>query len=123
MTREDTQSQSTVIFTNSESVKNSFQNRTTDHPLIRKILSYLLEMYTEGRSLTICWVPAHIGIAQNDEVADGAREAARGDAPVTNQRVHYRDYYPLIREVTMRQWKRNWQNTQDNKLRLIKGTV
>ena len=74
---------STVIFTDSQSVRDSMQKRNTDHPLICKIFHLILQMFSEGKRVEICWVPAHVGITQNERADQGAREAAAADSPIT----------------------------------------
>ena len=47
--------------------------------------------------VTVCWVPSHIGIPQNERADETAKIAAESDSPVSNSRVHYKDYYPVFR--------------------------
>ena len=114
---------STVIFTDSQSVRDSMQKRNTDHPLICKIFHLILQMLSEGKRVEICWVPAHVGITQNERADQGAREAAAADSPITDHRVHYIDYYPVLRKKIHEQWENAWSSTTNNKLRYIKDTV
>ena len=69
------------------------------------------------------WVPAHIGIPQNEQADEGARAAATSDVLIRNPRVHYRDYYPIIRRMIYVRWEQIWRDVTDNKLRSIKTTV
>ena len=121
--RDDTQLTSTVIFTDSQSVQVSLENRKTTHPLICKIHRKLLEIHEGGRSVEVCWVPAHVGIPNNERADEGARSAAESDAPISDPAVHYKDYYPIIREKITDKWQEYWLSLQSNKLRTIKTTV
>ena len=123
LARDDNRSTSTVIFTDSQSVKNSIENRNTDHPLISKMLHSILEAHRGGKRITVCWVPAHIGIPQNEQADEGARAAAASDVLIRNPRIHYRDYYPIIRRMIYARWEQIWSDVTDNKLRSIKATV
>ena len=123
LARADSQANHTVIFTDSLSVKNSMESRSTQHPLIDKILRILLEMERRGKRVTVCWVPAHIGIPQNERADEGARTAAEADTIIRNNRVHYKNYYPVIRGEVRGEWARSWRGIANNKLRTIKDDV
>ena len=123
LAKEENVSTSTVIFTDSLSVKQSIEERSSDHPLICKILHHILAIHKAGGEVTICWVPAHVGIPQNVQADEGAKAAAQEGVPTGNTAVHYRDYYPLIRSKVLDQWRQEWQSVTENKLRNIKLTV
>ena len=110
LARDDNQSTPTVIFTDSQSVKNSIENTNTDHPLISKILHFILEAHKDGKRITVCWVPVHIGISQNEQVEEGASAAAASDVLIRNPPVHYRDYYPIIRRMIYARWEQIWSD-------------
>ena len=122
LAKEDQQATSTVIFTDSQSVRDSVENRKSDHPLIIKIFSILLDLINEGRRVEIRWVPAHVGIPQNERADEAAKEAAERDATTGGGSVHYKDYYPVIREKVGMEWAESWLNS-GSKLRDLKDNV
>ena len=82
-----------------------------------------MEIHEGGRSVEVCWVPAPVGILNNERADEGARSAAESDAPISDPAVHYKDYYPIIREKITDKWQEYWLSLQSNKLRTIKTTV
>ena len=123
LAKNDPLSQSTVIFTDSQSVKNSIEQRNSDHPLIVEILHTILEMSMLGKSVMVCWVPAHIGDPQNEKVDREAKAAAENDSPVSSAAVHYRDLYPAVRVNLQNEWEQSWIELTDNNLRDIKDNT
>ena len=77
-------------------------------------------MHRQGKTITVCWVPAHIGIPQNEQADQGARAAAIGEEVITCPRVHYRDYYPLLRRTIADRWQQMRDGIVSNKLKSIK---
>ena len=123
LAEEDVQSAETVIFTDSQSVKQSIEDRNSLHPLIAKILRLVLKMQSKGKTITVCWVPAHLGISQNESADEGAKAAAESASLVNNLKVYYRDYYPVFRMKVIEEWGENWRGVIGNKLRDIKEGV
>ena len=123
LAKNDPLSQSTVIFTDSQSVKNSMEQINSDHPLIVEILHAILEMSRLGKSVMVYWVPAHIGVPQNEKVDREAKAAAENDSPESSAAVHYRHLYPAVRVNLQNEWEQSWINLTDNKLRDIKDNT
>ncbi|XP_076029819.1 uncharacterized protein LOC143018344 [Oratosquilla oratoria] len=67
-----------VIHTDSQSLLGSLESIQPSHNvrLLTSILALLLKLHQQGRSVTLNWVPSHVGVPGN-ELADAAAEAAR----------------------------------------------
>ena len=79
-------------------------------------------MASRRKSVSICWIPSHVGIPGNETADQEANIAARGAAVSVNELPH-KDYYPTVRKQIMDRWQVQWPNTQRNKLRNIKDTI
>ena len=123
LAREDSEAASVVIFTDSLSVKNAITSRNAEHPLIAEIMHIMLEIRDAGRTIIICWVPAHVGVPQNERADEEAKAAAIEGTRAGSQRVHYRDHYYDIKRGIQSEWEHKWRNSTNNKLRAIKDSV
>ena len=73
-------------------------------------------------SVTLCWIPSHIGIEGNERVDTYAKEAK--DLPITPQLLPVEDYIKYSKSVTKKKWQNHWrENYHNNKLKEIKDTV
>ena len=79
-------------------------------------------MVSRCKSVSICWVPSHIGILGNEMTDQEANMAAKEAAVSVNELPH-KDYYPTVRKQIMDRWQVQWTNTQHNKLRNVKDTI
>ena len=79
-------------------------------------------LITEGKSIMICWIPAHVGIKGNEEADRAAKEAIK--EPRADTHTPARDYHPSLRKWITNKWQRIWEiQPQTNKLRSIREKV
>ena len=99
-----------VIMTDSRSVLSGLSDIRTSHPVCRATLHKINQLKDRNKHVRLCWVPSHVGIGGNEE-ADGAAEAAarRREEYIP---VHYRDWYPHIRQVIIDKWNNQWQESR-----------
>ena len=77
----------------------------------------LTELHNQGKQLTLCKFPAHIGVKGNEE----AKQAI--DIPgMTTTRLLYSDYYLTIRRAKNPKWQRELENGT-SKLHYIKPCI
>ena len=67
----------------------------------------LAELHNQGKQITLCKVPAHIGVKRNKKAAKQAI-----DIPgIITTRLPHTDYYLTIRRARNFEWQREWQNS------------
>lgn len=118
-----TQNTRITIFCDSQSAIKVIEHYDTNHPIIAKIITKLLDLQQKGKKITVCWCPSHIGIAGNERADREATSALQSNLPVSNNVLPCRDWYPIIKKEIKRTWNAEWQMIQGNKLRQIKPTV
>ena len=73
-------------------------------------------------SITLCWIPGHIGLKGNEEADKAAKEAVT--FPKLTEHVPIEDIKIYVRNVVNNKWQEEWMNNpQSNKLKEIKETV
>jgi len=88
-------------------------------PLVKDIALKLTSLAEEGKEVSFCWIPSHVGIAGNELADAAARRAA--DRPCTRSvPVPARDYRQSISAYLRAAWQSRWDTEQQNKLRQIK---
>ena len=100
-----------TIFCDSRSVLQSLSNFTSHHPLVLEVLEWLLLAKHRGKTISFCWVPAHVGIAGN-EAADNFAKNAALSAPPRNYKLPFRDIFPSINLAVRNQWQQHWEGLQ-----------
>ena len=95
-----------VIFTDSGSAIQSLQDKYISNPLARK-LQYQIDEIITRKTIVICWVPAHVGIKENETADRLAKAAAKGREQAAQ--LFYRDYYYEIKKRMYSCWTEEWQ--------------
>ena len=103
-----------LILSDSLSCLIAIENRKVQNPLILEILEFLHQLLRLDRCITFVWVPSHIGIAGN-AAADATAKIALG-LPVSNSKVPYSDFKPLITAHANKIWQGLWDTEINNKL-------
>ena len=110
-----------VIYTDSLSSMLAIENNKENHPILNQIYDILAELQNQGKQITICKVPAHIGVKGNEQ-ADKAAKQAIEIPGMTTMRLPYSDYYQTIRRARNSEWQREWENNT-SKLHYIKPRI
>ena len=72
-------------------------------------------MFKQGKVITFCWIPSHVGIPGNEAADRAAKEAL--DLPLPNQfRVPYTDKLPLVKQYVNSCWQEHWNTKSRQKL-------
>ena len=113
--------QNYVIFSDSLSTLQSLNHFNSPHPTVRKILHEIDNVRLRRcSSIKFCWIPSHIGIAQNEKADAAAKAAAAG--PEQAVPVYHRDFQPTVRHAIKTNWERTWR-ASNQKLLAIKTDV
>ena len=112
-----------VIYCDSQSALRVVDHYESTHPLICKIIIWIMKLEKRDKSVSFCWCPAHVGIPGNEAADNAAGTAIESNTEPNNQETPYRDWYPIIREEVRQTWSEEWQNVEHNKLRLLKDSV
>lgn len=115
--------QSSVIFTDSLSAIDVIKNHTNQkqHPIAQQILNNLL--LNPHTNVTICWIPSHVGIRDNDKVDQLARESALM-SPVPNISVPRTDLNLFFKNLCDQKFDQSWRAiSSSNKLRSIRANT
>ena len=70
-----------TIFSDSMSVLQSLEQFDSRHPIVLKILEWLFLIQRRGHDINFCWVPAHVGVAGNEQADKLAKEASLSPLP------------------------------------------
>uniref|UniRef100_A0A2P2HXV0 ribonuclease H n=1 Tax=Hirondellea gigas TaxID=1518452 RepID=A0A2P2HXV0_9CRUS len=98
-----------VIMSDSSSVLFAIENRSHKHPLIRKIQHKIASLNAEDKTVQLCWIPGHAGIAGNERAYEMAKRAIH--RTVTDAPMHYRDMIPVMREAIRQKWNQLWRES------------
>lgn len=107
----------TVIFSDSMSVLQAVQNSRPTHPLIIQIAS----ICRRNRNITLCWVPAHVGIIGN-EIADKEAKIAAANDCIQHISIPLTDICKEFKRKFLTIWEEEWSNS-DQKLSKIKRST
>ena len=62
-----------VIYTDSQSSMLAIDNNRENHPILNQIYDILAELQNQGKQITICKVPTHIGVKGNEKADKAAK--------------------------------------------------
>ena len=112
-----------VIYCDSKSVLQAIEEFNTTHPLLKKIILWLMYLTERNKIVSICWCPSHVGIKGNEVADKKAIEAASANTESANDNLPYRDWYPIIKLNIRKMWSDEWNDIENNKLREIKSNT
>jgi len=120
--KSDTSNTRYTIFSDSLSSLAAIRNVNHNSPLISKIYRNLLRLQTEGRIISFCWIPSHVGISGNEE-ADVEAKNESLSVNVNPCHIPHSDYYADYKRKLNEKFKQHWQSLENNKLRKIKQNL
>ena len=72
-------------------------------------------MKRSGTEIVFCWIPSHIGLKGNEQADAAAKEAL--NIALQSNFVISSDFRPLITQTVCREWQRQWDELERNKLK------
>ncbi|XP_072398259.1 uncharacterized protein [Diabrotica undecimpunctata] len=83
------------------------------HPLLNLIHDIYNKLTDHGVSVTIVWVPSHVGVVGNEAADVAAKEASTLDIPISNIQLH-NDIKKIFKKRIYDKWQANWNTTQSH---------
>ena len=112
-----------TIFTDSKSVLNAVSMFYSNDPIVLEIQYYLTKLYNNGKKISFCWSPGHVGI-QGNECADKAAKEAASSNTINYDPVPFSDLKVHVRCFIERKFQSHWSSLTNNvKLRSIKRDI
>ena len=114
-----------VIYSDSYSVIMALKQFNSFHPLVQQAQEWLFRIHMKYKKVQFCWVPAHVGIQQNEEVDALAKEAAKLPSIGINH-VPSSDMKGPIAKYILEKWQREWSSptlANNKKFKKIKADV
>ena len=115
-----------TIFSDSLSSIQAIKDIYRNNPLVARIHTLLVRLHGRGQSVTLCWVPSHVGVEGNERADKIANEAANNPQTPRMHKNFFRDLFPLTKKIIQSKWEDDWENAsaiRPNKLRRIKESV
>ena len=119
----NSQSTNFIIFSDSRSVLHAIQIYNSSHPVVVKIMAWLVRLAARQKVVQLCWVPSHVGIEQNEKADKEANIVANSQSAIFYNTIPHKDYYAVYKRTVKSKWQEEWQNITGNKLRSIKETT
>lgn len=110
------------ILTDSLSSIQAISNIFSRNPLVQKIQEVCHNIIEENNvTITIMWIPSHVGIAGNEQADAIANSARTADSPMTDIQLHS-DLKNSIKIKAIHDWQIQWDTT-NQKLHAIQTMV
>ena len=111
-----------TVYSDSYSALLAIKKYNPQHPIIQRIQELLYKLSVKSKSVSFCWVPAHVGI-QGNELADSEAKAV-----ITKDILfHYipvSDMKSAIRKHVKKKWQERWSSLDNNrKYRSIRNSI
>ena len=107
-----------VIFSDSMSVLQAIESQESKNPLVNMVLQACREILSNGKFITLCWIPSHRDITGN-EYADRAAKDALSKAQPTHFEQPCIDVFIKIQPFISSLWQERWNKEVGNKLHAI----
>ena len=112
-----------TIYTDSESALTEISNFGSNHPIAQTIQQNLHTAHQDGKDVTICKIPSHVGLTGNEAADKEARKAANMLGPHPNC-VPHKDFYTIFKREKMKKWQARWDEVDpSNKLKRIRPNI
>jgi ribonuclease HI len=111
-----------VIFSDSFSCLQAILSCKWQNPAVLDILEAYKNLFEIGKDIRFCWIPSHTGIHGN-EAADAAAKSALNKPVDKTVCIPYTDFKYRINKYYQDKFQNLWNNSQFNKLHIVKPTI
>ena len=109
-----------IVHTDCRSAIQSILQCNPQNTIVQQIQQYITE---HNINVTLCWVPSHVGILENERADKAARNICNTGHVETDILLPRNDIRSHIKYMVRKRWGIHWSNTISNKLRDIKPTT
>ena len=111
------QDKSFLILSDSLSALQAVKGRNAGHFIIKRILEIYQILVNQGKSVSLLWIPSHMGIKGNEMADEKAKEALYSEKLFL--KTCFKDFNQTHRTYSKRLWQEDWDKEAGNKLRNI----
>ena len=114
--------EATTIFSDSRSALEAIQDFYPRNQIVREIQKKTHKLIKQGKTISFCWIPAHVGIPGNEKADQAAKEAI--SCSQASDKIPIKDYHPSLKKAIWKRWQNLWNiEPLTNKLRNLKEGV
>ena len=95
-----------TIYSDSNSALMTINQYNSQHPIVQRIQEWLYKLSARYKSVSFCWVPAHVGIPGNELADDEAKSAITRN--IAFHHIPSSDMKWVIRDYIKKKWQARW---------------
>ena len=80
-----------------------------------------IEIITVNKTIVLCWIPSHTGIAGNEQADAAAKAALTKEVDLVY--IPQSDFKPIVNSYIYKLWQESWDKCIENKLHKIMPTL
>lgn len=119
--QENNTSNQFLVQSDSLSALTSLQQQYSSNKVIQQTQDNFHQAITSGKIVVLLWVPAHVGIKDNERADQAAKDATK--LTEIQSIITAYDFKSYLKCKVKESWEKSWENKYQNKLRQIKSTV
>ena len=110
-----------VIYSDSKSVLQAIKGGDQSNGHLLEIRKQLDQLIVEDYRISLCWVPAHVGIWGNEKADEEAKRAVINGI-ILNPEIQFKEYITRTREYIKKKWSDEWKGSH-SKLKRFKEKI
>jgi len=99
----------------------AIHNRHLETGYVQKFITDYSQLVNSGKTITLCWIPSHVGIRGNERSDMAAKSAL--SSTISAMKCPPTDLYQSLTNHSQRLWQVEWDGCLSNKLHSIKPTL